>query len=156
MSCNHTVVDGRTAFKLLELFLDYLREALDTDDSITDKIIWGDEVARLQQPASFIPSFTASGVPPSIPDDLCPPTADAIEPPPVSLQLVQYGLWTNNHLTRLNVLLSRSGIFRCPIQELQRMCIASSNSPRKNRQRSAMQRERMAEQSLSSYLLCKW
>ena len=155
MSCNHTVVDGRTAFKLLELFLDYLREALDTDDSITDKIIWGDEVARLQQPASFIPSFTASGVPPSIPDDLCPPTADAIEPPPVSLQLIQYGHWTNNHLTRLNMTLSRSGNFRCPIQGLQRMCIALSSSLRKNRQRSTRQQKRMGEQSLSSFLRCK-
>lgn len=85
LSTIHANGDARTLFKLLELFLDYIRVSLKTDENATQGFVWGNEVGRLTPPGPLIPSIVESGRPPSIALDAAPQSADAVAPAPVSI-----------------------------------------------------------------------
>lgn len=56
-------------FQILELYLDCLSAAFETNEDATHKLFWGDEVNRLPPPASFIKNILSSGIPPSLTND---------------------------------------------------------------------------------------
>lgn len=84
ISSAHSNADARGLFLVLEVFLDFLTMALETENDITENLVWGDEIVRLTPPAPFVHTLVASGKPPNIPDVIASPPQDITESSHVS------------------------------------------------------------------------
>lgn len=62
----HATGDGRGIFQLMELFLDYLLDALNVDEDVSEGSVWGNEITRLTPPAAFVSSLVTTGRLPDI------------------------------------------------------------------------------------------
>lgn len=49
----HATGNGRGVFQLMELFLDYLQDALNIDKDVSEGFVWGNEITCLTPPAAF-------------------------------------------------------------------------------------------------------
>ncbi|KAH8115365.1 hypothetical protein DFH11DRAFT_102097 [Phellopilus nigrolimitatus] len=63
---SHNSTDGRNAFALMDLFLEFLTAVLENRATPVSDIEWGAEIVRLAPPGPFTKSLAEKGVPPDL------------------------------------------------------------------------------------------